>query len=308
MAPPKLSLHLGTGLGKALSKDLFRKPKLAGRLLTLGAVALVVGMFAVFNTPYIAEGLNSLFGELIGPVLNVNAQVRASITDHLTTFGEKRHLQEENKRLKLALQKTQLNQTMLKQQLDTLVDLKDYLSVLEGFPQPIMTVNLLGALPTTAVEAAIIKIPTGKTVLKDTFALNAHGLMGRIVGVGTTHAKLQLLTHTRSRVPVKTLTSGHNAILTGQGADHLPTLEFVHASSTPAAALKDLEEGEEIVTSGEGGVFLANIPVGVLKRCDNAWCAQPLYRSERHRQAVMLFAPVSSSSPPSLKNQHLQTP
>ena len=96
-------------------------------------------------------------------------------------------------------------------------------------------------------------------------AANENGLVGRVVSVGRRSSRILLLDDYNSRIPVMGQTSRVRAILVGEpgGAPELeglirvaaPTLQNVVGLSTP-------RDGEAIVTSGDGGLFPAGIPVG----------------------------------------------
>lgn len=87
-------------------------------------------------------------------------------------------------------------------------------------------------------------------------AVDGAGLVGRIVGVSDDVSRLLLLTDFASRVPVKILPSGRRAILTGD-ASAAPRLSFL-------ADADDVAVGQQVVTSGDGGVFPPDIAVGVV--------------------------------------------
>jgi len=74
-------------------------------------------------------------------------------------------------------------------------------------------------------------------------------------------ASVILLTDSRSNIPVKSRNSGKRAILIGNGTKN-PELDFILST-------KKLIVGEEILTSGDGGVFPPDIPVGYIEKIEN---------------------------------------
>ena len=80
------------------------------------------------------------------------------------------------------------------------------------------------------------------------------GLVGRISGVGNSTSRVILLTDTHSRVPVTIQPSGRRAILTGDNSA-MPLLGFLEDA-------EHVRPGDRVVSSGDGGVFPAGIPVG----------------------------------------------
>ena len=84
--------------------------------------------------------------------------------------------------------------------------------------------------------------------------MDGLGLVGRVAGLGERTARVLLLTDAASRVPVTVLPSGQRAMLAGDNST-LPPLDFVE---TPDL----VRPGDRGVSSGEGGVFPAGLPVG----------------------------------------------
>ena len=87
------------------------------------------------------------------------------------------------------------------------------------------------------------------------------GLIGRIVSVGRVSSRLLLLTDFNSHVPVRIAPNNTRAILSGNNADN-PVLRFLPKNTV-------IEEGAEVVTSGDGGQVPIGIPVGVVRVDDD---------------------------------------
>lgn len=105
-------------------------------------------------------------------------------------------------------------------------------------------------------QSVLLNIGRGDGVADGAAAVDGDGLVGRVVGVGDRASRLLLLTDFNSRVPVKVTPSGRRAILTGQN-DDAPRLSFIESTSGVAP-------GDRVVTSGDGGVFPPDLPVGVV--------------------------------------------
>ncbi len=129
-------------------------------------------------------------------------------------------------------------------------------------------------------------------------AVDGAGLVGRVVGVGDRTARVLLLTDFDSRVPVKVLPSGLRAVLTGD-ATAAPRIAFL--SEPDAVGI-----GDQIVTSGDGGVFPPDLDVGVVaalgERAARARLAADYQRLEfvrilRWRREAPLDAPSALIAP-----------
>ncbi len=84
--------------------------------------------------------------------------------------------------------------------------------------------------------------------------MDGIGLVGRIAGVGQETSRVILLTDTSSRIPVTIQPSGQKAILAGDNTLN-PPIEFLENADL-------VRPGDRVVTSGDGGVFPADLQVG----------------------------------------------
>jgi rod shape-determining protein MreC len=94
--------------------------------------------------------------------------------------------------------------------------------------------------------------------------LNERGLVGRIVGVAQGASRVLLLTDIASRTPVMIDRTNARAILTGDGGPN-PKLEYLRG-------VDPIQQGDRVVTSGDGGVVPRGLPVGAaVKGLDGRW-------------------------------------
>lgn len=87
-------------------------------------------------------------------------------------------------------------------------------------------------------------------------AMDGIGLVGRVSGLGQETSRVLLLTDNNSRLPITIQPSGQTAILFGDNSP-LPTIEFLEKPEL-------VRPGDRVVTSGDGGVFPADLLVGQL--------------------------------------------
>lgn len=87
-------------------------------------------------------------------------------------------------------------------------------------------------------------------------AMDGIGLVGRISGVGQRTSRVILLTDSNSRIPVMVQPSGQKALLSGDNSP-APPLEFLEKPDL-------VRPGDQVVTSGDGGVFPAGLLVGAV--------------------------------------------
>ena len=84
--------------------------------------------------------------------------------------------------------------------------------------------------------------------------MDGIGLVGRIAGVGQETSRVMLLTDTSSRIPVTIQPSGQRAILAGDNTLS-PPLDFLEDPDL-------IRPGDRVVSSGDGGVFPADLLIG----------------------------------------------
>ena len=103
-------------------------------------------------------------------------------------------------------------------------------------------------------QSAIINLGSLDGIVEGWAAMVALGLVGRISGVGKKTSRVLFLTDTSSNVPVLIKPSNQRAILSGDNSIQ-PNLLFIENN-------KQIQPGDRILTSGDGGVFPANLLIG----------------------------------------------
>jgi rod shape-determining protein MreC len=103
-------------------------------------------------------------------------------------------------------------------------------------------------------EAVIVNVGRSDQIEDGAAAVDGAGLVGRVVGVGERASRLMLLTDFSSRVPVVIQPGGKRAMLSGDGTAS-PKLDFIDAADR-------MRPGDLVETSGDGGVFPPDLPVG----------------------------------------------
>lgn len=103
-------------------------------------------------------------------------------------------------------------------------------------------------------ESVLVNVGRSDQIEDGAAAVDGRGLVGRVVGVGERASRVLLLTDFSSQVPVVIQPGAVRAILTGDGTP-VPKLEFIDGADR-------IRPGDLIETSGDGGVFPPNLPVG----------------------------------------------
>ncbi len=132
-----------------------------------------------------------------------------------------------------------------------------------------VTARIVAGSVNPYTRSALISAGEEDGVKKDGAVVAPEGLIGRVVENGQGSARVLLVTDLHSRVPVIGELSRERGILAGNNS---PELMLAYAASH-----SKLQPSERLLTSGDGGVFPAGIPVAVVSRVqDGSVVAMPL--------------------------------
>lgn len=107
-------------------------------------------------------------------------------------------------------------------------------------------------------QSVLLNVGMRDGILDGWPAMDGIGLVGRISGVGQETSRVILVTDTSSRIPVTVIPSGQRGILAGDNTIN-PVLDFIEDPDL-------VKPGDRVITSGDGGVFPADLLVGQLAR------------------------------------------
>ena len=103
-------------------------------------------------------------------------------------------------------------------------------------------------------RSVLINVGARDGILDGWATMDGLGVVGRVSGVGDRTSRVLLLTDSNSRIPVTIQPSGQQALLMGDNSQ-APTLDFIDAR-------ENVNPGDRIVTSGDGGLFPPGLLVG----------------------------------------------
>ncbi len=146
---------------------------------------------------------------------------------------------------------------------------KRYEQLLNAVPEEIMpsiTARVIGESNRPFVKTMILNAGTDHGVRKGQAVADDRGLIGRIYLTGERTSWVIRLTDLSSRVPVVIETSQRRAILSG---DNTPApaldLDLAGGTATPEVAT----DGDRVLSTGDGGLLPAGVPVGVVVKDGN---------------------------------------
>jgi len=108
------------------------------------------------------------------------------------------------------------------------------------------------------IQSLIVTAGAVDGVKEGMAAMTGEGLVGRVVEVGNWTSRILLITDLNSRIPVMITGTSDHAILSGNN-DPLPKLMYLPEDS-------NIRQGARVLTSGHGGIFPPNLPVGIVSK------------------------------------------
>jgi len=228
-------------------------------LLVVSLILLGINKFKPdIIEPYRTEVFSTLepIGGQVNKILVGIKLVLSEIGSILNAFENARKVKElEQDNYKIAL-----DYILLKKQND---ELKSQMEHISRFGVKAYSARIISRSPGPYVKAAFIESDHIDKIKKDDIVINQDGLVGQVEYVDEESgiAQIILATDKRSNIPVKTKNEGKRAILAGNTTTR-PQLEYILNT-------KKLIVGEEILTSGDGGVFPPDIPIGYVEEIKN---------------------------------------
>jgi rod shape-determining protein MreC len=251
--------------------------------LALGAVTLVTVL--VLSLPsrtvsHLKLGIGGLFLPLFG---TVNA-VRQLTDRAANTLLPRRELIKEIEDLRRENQEFKVHQ----QQADAIARENDQLRALIGWqqqqPWKYKLANVVLRDPANWWRTIQIDLGKRDGLVENLPVLTADGLVGRVSSVGYTRSQVVLIEDPRCRVSARVLNPTHDMGVISPGGpleNSLVDLSYLSGNAT-------LKPGQQVVTSGEGGVFPAGIPIGRI--ADSSQAELGLYTEARVKLSANLGA------------------
>jgi rod shape-determining protein MreC len=249
--------------------------------LALGTVALVV--LLIFSLPQRATSrlklaVGSLFLPLFG-LLNTAQQLPGNAADavlpHRALLKEVGDLRTENQQLRFQIMQAAATARE-----------NDQLRTLLGWqrqaPWQLKLANVIMRDPANWWRTLQIDLGSRDGVRENLPVLTPEGLVGRISAVGLTRSQVVLLGDPNCRVSGLVANPAHDVGVISAGGP----LDYSLLDLTYLSGNADVKPGENVLTSGQGGIFPRGIPIGQI--VDSRTVEFGLYTEARVKLAVDL--------------------
>lgn len=118
------------------------------------------------------------------------------------------------------------------------------------------TAKVLGGTGGPFVRTLLVTGGTRDGLTTEHVALAPEGVVGRVIETGRATSRILLLTDATARLPVVVERNRARAVLAGDNGPQ-PRLNYLSIQDT-------VEKGDRLITSGDGGFYPPNLPVGVV--------------------------------------------
>jgi rod shape-determining protein MreC len=147
-----------------------------------------------------------------------------------------------------------------------------------------ITARVVGDTSGPYIRSAIINAGSKNGIQKGQVVINDQGVVGRIIEVGIQTARILLITDLNSNIPVITQNSRERGIVSGNNST-TPTILYLPEDSK-------VKTGEMLLTSGDGGLFPAGLPIGtVSSKGENSVLVTPAVTWSR-LEFVSILVPI----------------
>ena len=246
-----------------------KKAEIAGIVITIIILILIV-IFSNSDTEI--SFLENAASKLVMPVQNGLTYLKNKVSGNSTFFTDINNLKQENEELKQ--KNSELEQSLrelenIKSENETL---KEYLDLTEKYGEyKTVPAYIINKDISNYSKTIVINVGSNDGIEENMTVIADQGLVGHVISVTSTTAKVRTIVDTSSSVSCLLSTTDESIVCKG-------TLE--EESALKAMYIPDddgIIQGDSVETSGLGGIYPKGIHVGSIKRVVNTQNATDRY-------------------------------
>lgn len=222
----------------------------------LGVVAGIVLLVVSLINPGAFSFARAAAGEVGRPLGSAGAETRNAGQGVFDAVGAYFRAGRQNAALRREVEAARANAVTMKALEQENRRLKSLLGIVDEARLPVTTARLIGSTSTSTRRFAVLAAGARQGVQTGFPVRSASGLVGRVVEVGPTTARVLLVTDPENVVPVRRATDGLAAFVQG-GARGSVQIRLINTG------VSTVRKGDVFVTSGSGGLYPPNVPVAV---------------------------------------------
>ncbi len=204
-------------------------------------------------------------------------------------FESRARLQQENAALRHSLRELELRTARLEALERENAELRGLRAALPLVAEKWLAGEVIGIESSSLRQRLVVNRGAEHGVFKRQAVMAQAGLLGQTLRVGPWSSEVILITDPEHAVPVQVVRNGLRTLAVGSGETDLLLLPYLPIQS-------DVREGDELVTSGLGGVFPAGFPVARVVSVDRgtgsplaAVRARPRAALDRDREVMFIW-------------------
>lgn len=237
-------------------RDTDRQAALLFRRIAMGlAIIACLGAFFLWRTdnPRLVR-LRAAVTDAASPMIEwTSAPVRGA-TEMAEGLSDFRRVHEQNRELRREVERLAAWREVARQLEQENSRLRALNNVRLVAKPSFVTAEIIADSGGPYAQTSLVNVGSRNGVVDGDAAVDGSGLVGRLVGVGESSARVMHITDFNSRVPVLLRPSGRSAIVVGDNTD-APALSFL-------SSMEGVSLGDYVFTSGDGGVYPSGLPVG----------------------------------------------
>lgn len=228
------------------------------RFAYLGFVLGVgIGIILLFRIPQL-QFLQDWGLRALSPFQGVVSAPLEGLNDYVNNLQSVSELQQENQRLRAEVDRLTRELASLPELTKENAQLREVLNLQKARPSyQWLPARIIGSDPSNLIRAVIIDKGANDGVQKGMTVVSARGsLVGKVLDVKATTAKVLLITDVTSSVTARVEGSGAEGVVSGQRNGPL-VMRYI-------SQVEIVKTGDKVVTSGKGGVFPEGFPIGMV--------------------------------------------
>lgn len=292
MAPPR---HRRPGFSRKAQYGLFATYVFAIAGAFFAALLLIISII----DPKGFQALRIIGTEITAPVARFFNSIRRTANDAGNNMSA--YLDAASKNADLTRQSARNETALIEAKAIKLENkkLRALLQLDQDEPQKIAIGYLISSSASSGRRLATLSIGSASGVAAGQPVRAPEGLIGRVLEVGPTTARVLMITDADNVVPVVRVADGTPALSTGMANGTL-AIRAVNLGVNP------FKVGDIIVTSGNGGLYLPNIPFAVVTRATRDGAeARPL--ADPARSSYVMVLSIFQSKAVSAQGTELQS-
>jgi rod shape-determining protein MreC len=251
-------------------------------LFVLGTVILVCLVLLTLQTRGRSSGAGDLVALVTTPVQTVFTRVHRGTFGLWTTYLDWKSVRAENSRLRDEIQRLRVDGLRVAEVQEENRRLRRVLELRDQLPLDTVAGEVIAREWGGWVRSLTVNRGRSDNVARLTAVITPEGLIGRVVDVRPGVSIVQVLTDPASTVGAHAVRTRTQGIVEG---DPRGTIRFKYMARDGS----DMQVGDLVVTSGQGGVFPRGIPIGRVRAIDDRGSALFHYAA---LQPVVDFARV----------------